>query len=84
VTYIRRQLVVCTVCYKVCQLLSRWNSVGLQLLMALCAIVLDRWVISIGKKNGLNGILRNLNYCYEKYDFLFMLLAVCVMSVHSE
>ena len=52
--------------------------------MALCAIVLDRWVISIGKKNGLNGILRNLNYCYEKYDFLFMLLAVCVMSVHSE
>jgi len=28
----------------------------------------DRWVISFGKKNGLNGILRNLNYCYEKYD----------------
>ena len=35
----------------------------------------ERWVISFGKKNGLNGILRNLNYCYEKYDVLFLRLA---------
>jgi len=33
-----------------------------------------RWVISFAKKNGLNGILRNLNYCYEKYVVVYMYL----------
>jgi len=51
-------------------LLSRivliFNHVVFIASVIVCVVVTDRWVISFGKKNGLNGILRSLNYCYEK------------------